>query len=80
MKDLTPLFAQLDCANSDSAPFITLADDLKRSAARSVAIIMSGSPELNIQTPIAAKITDKFDAMSFREHSNTELIFMSSFR
>ena len=41
---------------------------------------MSGSPELNIQTPAAAKMTETFDAMSFREHSNTELIFMSSSR
>jgi hypothetical protein len=59
---------------------MTLEDDLKRSAARSIAIIISGIPELNTQTPIAAKITEIFAAISFREHSNTELMFMSSFR
>jgi len=70
----------LDCAISDNAPFITRADEFKRSTAKSVAIIMSGRPELNNQTPIAARMTDKFVAMSFREHSKTELIFISSCR
>src|SRR5210317_2120087 len=70
----------LASANSDSAPFITRADEFRRNAARSEAIIISGRPELNTHTPTAARITDRLAAMSFREHSKTELILMSSRR
>jgi len=57
----TELSGFLVCVSSEIALVITRADEFNSSAAKSVAIMMSGIPESNAQTPIAAKMTDRYD-------------------
>src|SRR4030065_2312350 len=51
-----------------------------RSHTRPSATTISGQPDPVNQTAPAAAKTERFDAMSFREHSQTELMFTSSWR
>ena len=51
-----------------------------RSHTRPSATTISGQLEAVNQTAPAATKTERFDAMSFREHSHTELMFTSSWR
>lgn len=52
--------------------------DRRKSPTSARAIIMSGQPDCVNQTAAAARNTEIFEAMSLREHSQTELIFTSS--
>src|SRR5512133_350123 len=55
------------------------AERIKRNT-RPSATTISGHPDPVNQTAPAATKTERFDAMSFREHSHTELMFTSSWR
>jgi hypothetical protein len=64
--------------SSLTAPLITRKADFSSNAASKVATTTSGQPDCNNQTPPAARNTERFEAMSLREHSKTELMLMSS--
>jgi hypothetical protein len=59
---------------------ITREADRKNNNSKQEATKISGQPDCVAQTPKAATNTAIFDAISLREHSQTELILMSSAR
>src|SRR3989338_2577875 len=66
--------------SSAIAPFSTFTADFRNSSASASPIKMSGQPEFVSQPPPAATKTAILEAISLREHSQTELILMSSSR
>ena len=62
------------------AEVFTLIADLNKRQTKAAATIISGHIEPVAQTAPAATKTDRFDAISLREHSQTDDILTSSFR